>query len=194
MLLRRVKPGALTKRGRFILPLLQPPAFPFQSDWSLLFMRKRFDWPDTDKRPNSLAHSIPLVDCTLQLQRRGSKQINHSGGRGEKGKMRSIHLSATFFTFCRLCRALDEAPQPGITHFSWPVLRHSAALLGTHHYKCNTQLAAFPENCGKKWTLRRWAYGMFIARQLCSERLKLLLTRLASSHRDVTEAERAQRL
>lgn len=97
--------------------------------------------------------------------------------------MRSIHLSATFFTFCRLCRALDEALQPGITHFSWPVLRHSAALLGTHHYKCNTQLAVFPENCGKKWTLRRWAYGMFIARQLCSERLKLLLTRLASSHR-----------
>lgn len=35
---------------------------------------------------------------------------------------------------------------------------------------------------------------MFIARQLCSERVKLLLTRLASSHRDVTEAERAQRL
>lgn len=115
---------------------------------SPLFMSKCFDWPGSDKRHNLLTHSLTLlVDCTLPLQHCCSKQINQRKGK-KKGKMRSIHLSATFFTFCRLRNALDEAPQPGITHFSWPALRHTVDL----QLRTSLQVehsAAFPKTVGR---------------------------------------------
>lgn len=126
--------------------------FPFRHGqiWLLiwhLFMSKCFDWPGSDKRHNLLTHSLTLlVDCMLLLQHCCSKRINQR--KEKKGKMRSIHLSAIFFTFCRLHSALDEAPQPGITHFSWPVLRHTVAL----QLRTSLQVehsAAFPKTVGR---------------------------------------------
>lgn len=134
---------------------------------SPLFMSKCFDWPGSDKRHNLLTYSLALlVDCTLPLQHFCSKQINQrKKKKKEEGKMRSIHLSATFFTFCRPAqRSRWSAAARNNTLFMTGSPSHCCT--ATTHIATSGTLGCFPENGGKKWTLRRWAYVTLIAHRL----------------------------